>query len=82
MFRDSMLAGISKKYVDLTYKFFVGRPIADEDTNQSIFDAISKENKAYDDVVMLKDIKDITERLSEKRFSALKWVRFLWVPIL
>ena len=70
-YREAMLDGVSKKHVHLECKFFVGSPVP---ANPALLAAIAKENEAHDDVMVLENVRDIPERISEKRFAALKWV--------
>ncbi|KAF9554340.1 hypothetical protein CPC08DRAFT_766796 [Agrocybe pediades] len=73
-FREAILDGVSENYVQLAYKFVVGRPVEpDSRTDHAVLQAIREENNKYDDLLVLEDIKDVPARLSEKRYAALKW---------
>ncbi|KAF8903681.1 galactosyltransferase-domain-containing protein [Gymnopilus junonius] len=70
--REAMFKGVRKEDVTLDYRFFVGA--APKDTNGTIVHRlVEEENKKFNDIVMLDKIDDIPERLSEKRYAALKW---------
>ena len=74
--RETMLAGVKPKEVNLDYRFFVGKA-KDEDKWKEALPRIQEENRVYNDVMVLDTTDDIGERLSEKRFAAIKWVRLL-----
>ena len=67
--RDSVFTGIRESDVTLNFRFFVGTS-TDADVNERL----SQENATYGDLVQL-NIADKKQRVSEKRFGALKWVR-------
>lgn len=75
--RDSVLDGVPGADVTLEYRFFVGRvrdAIEDTEEGRRIVRRIERENEVHGDVVVLSDVEDVPERISEKRFAALRWV--------
>ncbi|KAF4616412.1 hypothetical protein D9613_008241 [Agrocybe pediades] len=72
LLRDYMLSGIPAEYLKLEYKFFVGteRMRDGKAARESI---VLAESQTYGDLEILEDIEDIPEKISEKRFTALKW---------
>lgn len=74
--RDTVLKGIPSADVKLEYKFIIG--LAKEGTaNLTTRYQRAKEDWFYGDVLTMK-VTDIPERLSEKRYGALKWVCLLF----
>lgn len=71
--RESVLWDVPKSDVEMEFWFFVGRHSRED--GPKIVRKLKSENDWYGDVVML-DIDDIPERVSEKRFAALKWVSY------
>jgi len=71
--RDLMLTGIPSKYAKIEYKFFLGH-LPGSASNTTLNSILAKENMLYDDLEILENIDDIPQRISEKRFAALKWV--------
>ncbi|KAF9000318.1 galactosyltransferase-domain-containing protein [Cyathus striatus] len=69
--RESVFLGVRDTDVKLDFRFFVGAPVGLTHWVTSV--RLSQENRTYGDVVVLEDIDDIPERLSEKRYAALKW---------
>jgi hypothetical protein len=67
--RDSVFNGIRESDVTLDFRFFVGTS-----THTDVNKRLVQENGTYRDLVKL-EIADKKQRLSEKRFGALKWVR-------
>ena len=67
--RDSVFQGIRESDVTLDFRFFVGTS-TDADVNERL----AQETGTHGDVVKL-EIADKKQRVSEKRFLALKWVR-------
>ncbi|TFK38843.1 galactosyltransferase-domain-containing protein [Crucibulum laeve] len=70
--RESVLVGIRHSDVQLEYRFFVGQAPDGVDGLKTKIQ-LMKEMQFYDDILYLKDIPDVYERLSEKRYAALKW---------
>lgn len=70
--RETVLWGVPKSDVDMVFRFFVGRLTGRNSV--AVGQRLEQEMERYGDIVMLKDIDDIKERISEKRFAALKWV--------
>ena len=60
--------------VKIDFQFFVGTPTGIANWWAKTGAKVEREATVYGDVVLLKEIDDIKERLSEKRFAALKWV--------
>ncbi|TEB20908.1 hypothetical protein FA13DRAFT_175354 [Coprinellus micaceus] len=71
--RDSIFRGVPPSDVKTDFKFFVGAPTGIVNWWSKVQSKVEREMTVYGDVVLLKDIDDIKERLSEKRFAALKW---------
>ncbi|KAH9479928.1 hypothetical protein JR316_0008524 [Psilocybe cubensis] len=70
--RESVLAGVKPNEVQIDYRFFVGRAKDGvEGLNTKL--KLVKENKVYNDVVILDQFPDVAEKLSVKRFEAFKW---------
>lgn len=70
--RESVFRGVRESDVSMDARFFVGAPTG-------IFSwftqrKLTREMETNDDIVFLKDIDDTKQRLSEKRFAAVKWV--------
>jgi len=72
--REAMLRGIPEAYVKLTYKFFVGRDPGGV-LSLPMTRKLQKEVEEFGDMKILDNVPDIPERISEKRFWAVKWVR-------
>ncbi|KDR67486.1 hypothetical protein GALMADRAFT_258063 [Galerina marginata CBS 339.88] len=70
--RDAMLVGVPARDIQLDYKFFVGK-IHENNPEGSMKEKLEEENSAHNDVIILNDLPDVPERISEKRFAALKW---------
>ncbi|KAF9553364.1 hypothetical protein CPC08DRAFT_713822 [Agrocybe pediades] len=70
--RDAMLTGIRHSELDIDYRFFIGREKDDAEW-EAVIPHIREENRTYNDMVILDTVQDIAERVSEKRFAALKW---------
>lgn len=76
--REAVLAGVKADDVRIDYRFFVGRAKDGvEGLNTKL--RLVKENHLYNDVVVLDQFRDVPERLSEKRFEAIKWVRIFFL---
>ncbi|KAF8510873.1 hypothetical protein BU17DRAFT_55076 [Hysterangium stoloniferum] len=72
--RQSMLQGIPSTDVQLEYRFFLGERSPPFSFHEWILSwRIAYESVMYGDITLLNDIVDIPARLSEKRYSALKW---------
>jgi len=72
-FRQAMLQGIPSTDVQFEYRFFLGeRPPPFSFTDWIRSWQIAYESFHYGDIT-LNDIADVPDRLSEKRYSALKW---------
>lgn len=70
LLRETVLRGVGEEDVKMDYKFFVGRP-----EGWLIRMKLWWEGWwAGNDVLVLEMLKDIPQRLSEKRFRALQWV--------
>lgn len=74
--RETMLNGVFPQDVKLDYRFVVGRA-------DSLWTRLrmSLEVSSHDDMLVLQDLKDVQNRLSEKRYRALEWVRFFTLAI-
>jgi hypothetical protein len=77
--RKSVLAGIPKSEVDLTYKFFVGTASAPDDMEDGgeearMDAAVREEQKEHGDLVVL-DMQENLARMGEKRWRMFHWVR-------
>jgi len=68
--RNSIFAGVPSKEIQLDYRFFVGMPLENEFGKVS--DEIWKEQERHKDMVIMQK-PDVFERISEKRYAALKW---------
>ncbi|KAF9000317.1 hypothetical protein BDQ17DRAFT_1327874 [Cyathus striatus] len=66
--RDTIFRGVRESDVNLEYRFFTGST-----TDESILPRLSEEMDAHKDIISLDGIPDMPERLSEKRYAALKW---------
>lgn len=64
--RDYIFKGVRPTEVEIDYRFMVGSP-------DGSLDALQREHEEHKDLVIL-DFKDELDRLSQKRFLALKWV--------
>jgi len=79
--RNYVVSGIPKTDVHFEYRFFVGVEKGNtsvvmgavEGAWSGISQMIEDEKRVHGDVIILKDVEDIPERLSEKRYSAVKW---------
>lgn len=71
--REAVFQGVRKEDVSLDYRFFVGAAPKTEE-GESTHRLVDEENQKFNDIVVLDEIDDIPERLSEKRYAALKWV--------
>ncbi|KAF4618672.1 hypothetical protein D9613_009796 [Agrocybe pediades] len=69
--RQAMLRGIPSTHVQMDYRFFIARPTGY--TSWITKMKVRKEMDKYKDIEVLHSIRDIPERISEKRFAALKW---------
>ncbi|KAF9000325.1 galactosyltransferase-domain-containing protein [Cyathus striatus] len=70
--REAVLRDIKESEMRFEYKFFIG--VATGWLRGSALNlSVSRESQKHQDIVVLDEIEDIPERLSEKRFSALKW---------
>lgn len=79
--RDAMLVGVPAQDIQLDYRFFVGKAHENNPDGPSMKEKLKEENQKHNDVVVLDDLPDVPERISEKRFAALKWVRAAFVVI-
>ncbi|TFK39094.1 galactosyltransferase-domain-containing protein [Crucibulum laeve] len=71
--RDTILNGVPESEVQFVYRFFLGaNPEGLIEGSVTNFQ-LSQEKRKHNDIVVFEDILDIPERLSEKRYSALKW---------
>ncbi|KAF8888697.1 galactosyltransferase-domain-containing protein [Gymnopilus junonius] len=70
--RDNIFRGVGEKDISMVYRFFVG---AAPHTEQGNTDRrlVEEENRKHNDIIVLDDIDDIPERISEKRYAAFKW---------
>lgn len=84
--RAAVLDGVPQGDVRLEYKFFVGRVKGLDGYGETAMEGtrtmrrITRENEVHGDIVVLHDIEDVPERISEKRFAALRWVRMRLIP--
>ncbi|GJJ08179.1 hypothetical protein Clacol_002387 [Clathrus columnatus] len=68
--RDLIFAGVPPNEIQIDYRFFVGLPLEDEFGEVS--DEIWREQERHKDMVIIQK-PDVYERISEKRYAALKW---------
>ncbi|KAF4618237.1 hypothetical protein D9613_011614 [Agrocybe pediades] len=79
--REAMLSGVPDAYVKLEYKFFVGTASntttgklrSKGESAAVVMQKVREESEKFGDMVVLEDVEDIPERISEKRFQALRW---------
>lgn len=74
--RDTVLKGIPESDVKLEYRFIIGKP-KEGTANLTTWYQRTREDMVYGDVFTV-PVTDIPERLSEKRYGALKWVRVVF----
>lgn len=72
--REAVLDGVPASDVSLEYKFFVGRARGNSLEAERTMRKLEHENSVHGDIVIMRDIEDVPERISEKRYNALKWV--------
>ncbi|KAH9478080.1 hypothetical protein JR316_0010317 [Psilocybe cubensis] len=70
--RQTMLNGVFSKDVHLDYKFVVGRAVGLMARARIFFERLS-----HDDMLILEDLNDVANRLSEKRYAALQWANII-----
>ncbi|KAF8512596.1 hypothetical protein BU17DRAFT_53988 [Hysterangium stoloniferum] len=72
--RNYVISGLPETDVQFQYRFFVGMgKDAMEEAGSDMSERLQDEKSIHGDVIILKDIEDTPERLSEKRYSAVKW---------
>lgn len=74
--REAVLGGIKGEDVKIDHRFFVARPKGGKWTvkGMKIRWGLQRERKTYGDVEVIQSFTDVGERISEKRFEAIKWV--------
>lgn len=79
--RNAVLYGVPESDVQLEYKFFVGKRVGKDyvDKMKGWVTGIGlwMERWMYGDIMILHELNDVPQRLSEKRYMALQWVCFL-----
>ncbi|KAJ3530471.1 hypothetical protein NMY22_g8558 [Coprinellus aureogranulatus] len=70
--RDTIFSGIREEDARVDLRFFVGAPTGFL-SSWLTESKLKRELETHSDLVVLREIDDIKERLSEKRFAALKW---------
>ncbi|PPQ69333.1 hypothetical protein CVT26_002565 [Gymnopilus dilepis] len=70
--RETVFHGVRERDVSMHYRFVVGAP-PKTDEGEKTQRLVQEENDRFDDILMLHEIDDIPERISEKRYGALKW---------
>ncbi|KAF8991472.1 hypothetical protein BDQ17DRAFT_1370711, partial [Cyathus striatus] len=70
--RDAIFEGVRPSDVKFEYRFFVCAP-QEGPEGEKLHSRLLEENKYYNDVMILDNIPDIPERISEKRYMAFKW---------
>lgn len=73
LIRDSVFKGVPSKEVQIDYRFFVGIPERNGSSWEDMPHDIWQEEQRHKDMVIL-DFPDTYERISQKRYAALKWV--------
>lgn len=70
LLRETVLRGVGEEDVKMDFRFFVGKPAGWKVRMRLWWEGWWAGN----DVMILETLKDIPQRLSEKRFKALQWV--------
>ncbi|KAF9000316.1 galactosyltransferase-domain-containing protein [Cyathus striatus] len=70
--RDAVFHGVRESEVKMVYKFFVGHSVGNTTSDAKII-RLETEKQTFNDIIQLDDIDDRRNRISEKRFAALKW---------
>lgn len=74
LIRDTVFKGVPSKEVQIDYRFFVGIPERNGSSwEETPLHDIWQEEQRHKDMVIL-DFPDTHERISQKRYAALKWV--------
>ncbi|TFK43901.1 galactosyltransferase-domain-containing protein [Crucibulum laeve] len=71
--REAVLLGIPESVAQVDYRFLVGTAPEFMEDSEETHRRLAEENRVYNDIVILEDVVDIPETVSEKRYAALKW---------
>ncbi|GJJ06704.1 hypothetical protein Clacol_000899 [Clathrus columnatus] len=72
LIRDNLFKGVRRNEIHIDYRFLVGLPVDGDNVVEKKVEQLKEEEKEKGDLVIV-EIKEAFNRLSEKRFAALKW---------
>ncbi|GJJ08033.1 hypothetical protein Clacol_002240 [Clathrus columnatus] len=72
LIRDNIFKGVRRNEIQIDYRFLVGLPADGNYFSKKKVEKLREEGKEHGDLVIV-EIKEAFDRVSEKRFAALKW---------